>query len=107
MSTAAELEQWLRKEANDRIQKAAARRGSARVGANLTNEDRKAAHALAEQMMGRKLPKMSRAAEERSAIIEERIASKLEQEAKMLLRFAGFVASLPSEVGCISLVKSE
>ena len=89
MDTAIELEKWLRNEANGRIQKAESRRVSARAGRGCTDEDRAVGHALAEQMLGRKLPKTSRAEEEKSARIEERIASKLDHEAAMILRFAG------------------
>lgn len=92
MSTAVELESWLRSQAKDRLQKAAARRGYARAGQNLSDEDRKVAHILAEQMMGRRLPQTTRAEERKTAQIEERIASKLDQEAAMLVRFADWVA---------------
>jgi len=93
MDTANELEQWLRKEASTRIQRAKSRRSCARAGRDCTEEDRAAGHVLAEQMLGRKLPKTSRAEEEQSARIEERIASKLDLEAAMILRFADFVCS--------------
>jgi len=92
-STAAELEQWLRREADIRTKKAESRRHYARSGKNLTNEDLKLAHVLAEKMAGRKLPRRSRLEEERNNAIEERIASKLDQEAAMIRRFADFVHS--------------
>ena len=97
MSAATELEQWLRDQARTRIQQALARRSYARAGTNLTDVDRRVVHALAEQMSGRKLPKTSRADEAKSATIEEHIASKLEGEAAMLLRFAAFVCSIDAE----------
>ena len=64
MNTAIELEQWLRKETNGRIQKAGSRRADVRTGQHCTNKDRIIAHVLAEQMLGRNLPKTSRAVEE-------------------------------------------
>jgi hypothetical protein len=93
MDTAIELEEWLRKEAGERIKKSESRRYYARTSENLSEEDRKIAHTLAEQMMGRKLPKTSRAQEKKNAQMEERIASKLDREAATLLRFADFVRS--------------
>jgi hypothetical protein len=89
MDTATELEQWLRKEAQEKTKYAEARRGYARTPSS--DAERKAAHQLAQQMMGRKFKMQSRAEEEKSHKIEERIAAKLEQEAVMLLRFADFV----------------
>jgi hypothetical protein len=93
MGTSEELEIWLRKESADRDMKAKARRGYARSWSNCTDEDRVAAHALAEQMLGRKVPNTTAAQDEESATIQERIAIKLDQEAAMLLRFADFVSS--------------
>jgi hypothetical protein len=95
MNTAIELEQWLRKEAKERTKYAESRKGYARTP--VSDAERKAAHQLAQKMMGRKFPLQSREEEEKSHKIEERIAEKLEQEAEMLLRFADFVAS--GEVG--------
>lgn len=89
-----ELEHWLRKESSERIQRAAARRMYAGSGANLTDEDRKSAHRLAEQMTGRKLPKTTRAEDTKSAAIQFLIAARLDDEAAMLLRFADWVASI-------------
>jgi hypothetical protein len=94
MDTGTELEQWLRKEAGDRIQKAASRRSYAQASRGGSDEDRAVGHVLAEQMLGRKIPKQSRAEAENSAKMEERIASKLDQEAAMILRFADFVCSM-------------
>jgi hypothetical protein len=94
MDTATELEQWLRKEASERIQRAESRRTYARSGRDCTDEDKAIAHILAEQMLGRKLPKTSRTEEEKNARIEERIASRLDKEAAMILRFANFVCSI-------------
>jgi hypothetical protein len=59
----------------------------------MTQADREASHIIAQQMMGRKLPKTTRAQDERNAQREERIATKLEQEAAKILRFADFVAA--------------
>ena len=92
MNTANELERWLRKEANERLQRSESRRSGARLMANLSDEDLRSAHRLAEQMSGRKLSKQSRAQREENSKIEERIASKLDKEAEMLFRFADFVA---------------
>lgn len=93
MNTVAdELEKWLRKEAAERTAAANSRRGYARVGLNSTGKDRKAAHALTEKMLGRKIPKTTKAEEEKSAGIQERIAAKLDQEAAMILGFADFVS---------------
>jgi hypothetical protein len=89
MDTAIELEQWLRKEAHDKTKRAESRKCYARTPAS--DAERKAAHQLAQQMMGRKFPLQSMEEEEKSHKIEERIALKLEQEAAMLLRFADFV----------------
>lgn len=93
MDTAEELEQWLRNEAETRLSRAASRRGYARAGRNLNPEDRKAAHAMAEQLLGRSIPKTDPAEDEKSADVQDRIASKLEREAAKLLRFADFVYS--------------
>jgi hypothetical protein len=92
MNVADDLEKWLRKEASERTAAAISRRGYARDGFNSTDKDRKAAHALAEKMLGRKIPKTTRAEEEESAVIQERIAAKLDKEAAKLLGFADFVA---------------
>ena len=89
MDTATELEQWLREQAREKTKYAESRRGYARTP--FSDAERKAAHQLAQQMMGRKFPMQSREQEEKSHKIEERIASKLEQEAAMLLRFADFI----------------
>lgn len=91
METSVELEQWLRSEAAERTKFANARKSSARTGQNSSDEDRRVAHLMAEKMMGRKLPKTSRKQDAESAKMQERIASKLEAEATMLLRFADFV----------------
>ena len=91
MSTAVELEEWLRSEASERIKRAESRRSYVRAGINLSAEDRQIAHVLAEQMMGRKLPKSSRKQDEINAQTQERIATKLEKESTMILRFADFV----------------
>jgi hypothetical protein len=89
MDTAIELEQWLRKEAHDKTKWAESCKDYARTPAS--DAERKAAHQLAQQMMGRKFPLQSRDEEEKSHKIEEKIAAKLDQEAAMLLRFADFV----------------
>jgi len=86
------LEQWLRKEASERSQHANSRRSSALCSRNCIDEDRKIAHILAEQTLGRKIPKTSKKQDEESAAIQDRIASKLDKEAETLLRFAEFVA---------------
>jgi len=96
--TARELEKWLRDEANERIKRAASRRTYAHAGDGLTDADREAGHRIAEQMMGRNLPRRTRAEDARTARIEVRIASKLEEEAAMLLRFADWVATGCGEV---------
>ena len=92
LQIAGDLEQWLRKEASERIQRSALRRDYARAYRNLSDEDRKCAHALAERMHGRKFPRQSRAEDEANARIQERIATKLEDETAMILRFADFVS---------------
>ena len=91
METAIELEQWLRNEAAERTKCANSRKVYARAGQNSSDEERRAAHLMAEKMMGRKLPKTTRAQEAESAKVEEHIAAKLEAEAALLLRFADFV----------------
>jgi hypothetical protein len=88
-----ELEQWLRREAAARIKAANSRREYARNGVSLTDEDRNAAHAIAEHALGRKIPKTTRAEEEKAASVQEKIAAKLEQESAMILGFADYVAS--------------
>jgi hypothetical protein len=93
MSMATDLENWLRKEADDRKCKAASRRHYSTSTMNCSAEDRKIGHMIAEQMMGRKLLKTTRVEDLKNARMEERIAVKLEQEAAMLLRFADFVQS--------------
>lgn len=89
---AGELEKWLRKEAAERIAAAKSRRGYAQAGANLTDEDLEAAHVLTEKMLGRKIPKTTRAEDKKSAEIQEKIADRLEREAATILGFADFVA---------------
>lgn len=92
--TAAELEGWLRKGATDRTRQAESRRDYARSSVGLSGVDRREAHRLAEQMMGRKLPTTTRDQDRASAKCEERIAVKLDLEAAMLTRFADFISSL-------------
>jgi|GEM_PF-5224900 hypothetical protein len=93
MDTATELEQWLRKEAQEKTKYAESRKSAALAFTSETSDaDRKAAHQMAQQIMGRKFPMQSRTEEEKSNRIQIRIAAKLEQEAAMLLRFADFVA---------------
>ncbi len=70
MNTGNELEDWLRNRASQCTKQAASRRSNARSGESLTDEDCEDAH------------------------IEDRIATKLDDEAAMLLRFAGWVASV-------------
>jgi hypothetical protein len=94
METAVELEQWLRNEAAERTRYAEARKSYVKSGQNLSDEDRRIAHVIAEQMMGRKLPKTSRKQDAESAKMQERIAAKLEAQASMLLRFADFIRDL-------------
>jgi hypothetical protein len=90
MDTATEIEQWLRKEAHEKTKYAESRKSYTQAPSS--DADRKSAHQLAQQMMGRKFPMQSRVEEEKSNRIQIRIAAKLEQEAAMLLRFADFVA---------------
>ena len=92
MEIAKDLEGWLRKEAGERMRAAESRRGYASAGENLTNEGREAAHKITEQMLGRKISKSTRTEELNSARIQKNIASKLDKEAEMLIRFADFVA---------------
>ena len=94
MDTATQLEQWLRQEAAERSQRASSRRSGAMACRNCTDEDRKIAHQLAERSLGRKIPKTTRELDEASAAIQERIASKLDDEAAMLTRFADLVAEV-------------
>jgi hypothetical protein len=97
MGTSQELETWLRKEAADRKRKAESRRGDAKAGLNLTDEDREVARQMAEQMSGRRLPKTTRAQDDEYAKIQERIAAKLENEAARILLFAAYVSSMPAD----------
>jgi hypothetical protein len=92
METRQELEKWLRDRAVHCSLQAAGRRSAAREPDGFTEEDRKISHKLAEQMMGRRLPKISAAERAKNAAIDERIAKKLDEEAEMMLRFAAFVA---------------
>lgn len=95
--TARELETWLRKKAADLGKNAASRRSYAQASVDVMEETRKAGHKIAEQMMGRKIPKTSRADDLKSAAINERIAAKLEAEAAMLNRFADYAAQKAGE----------
>jgi hypothetical protein len=94
MGISEELENWLRKESADRERTAHSRRGYARAGLNCTDVGRVRAHALAEQMLGRRIPKTTMAQDDESAKIQERIALKLDREAAMLLRFAEYQANV-------------
>jgi hypothetical protein len=98
MDTATELEQWLRKEAQEKTKYAESRKSAALAFTSKTSDtERKAAHQLAQKIMGRKFPMQSRVEEEKSNRIQIRIAAKLEQEAAMLFRFADFVAEKSSQ----------
>jgi hypothetical protein len=96
MSIAVELEQWLRDEAAQKLRYAESRKQGARLTANLSDEDVESARRTAEQMMGRKLPKQSKTQRQNNSRIEERIATKLQKEGEMLIRFADFVAQTES-----------
>jgi hypothetical protein len=91
VNTALELELWLRDQARERVKNASSRRSYAQSSENLTDDDRKIAHRLAEQMFGRKLPKTTKESDQKNARLDERIAEKLDEEAAMLTRFADFV----------------
>jgi|SRR5271154_5134230 len=92
MSVADELENWLRKQAVDRIAAANSRRGYIRALADCSDEDKESAHVIAEKLAGRKIPKTTEQEDKKAAAIQERIADKLDGEASMILGFADFVA---------------
>ena len=96
MSIGDDLERWLRAEAAERTKTAAGRRGNAQT-ANATDADRKAAHKITEQMLGRKVPKTTRAQDAESDAIQERIAAKLDAEAAMITGFADWLRGLMDE----------
>jgi hypothetical protein len=88
----AEMEKWLRSEAAEKRKSAESRRGYAAAGRNENAADRKAAHAITEQLLGRKIPKTTLAQDKEAAEIQDRIAAKLEREASMIEGFADSVA---------------
>jgi len=98
MNERLKLDTWLRARANQLIARANSRRSYAEAGNNLTPDDMKAAHRIAEQMMGRKLPCQTAAQRKKSAEMEQHIASKLEAEAAMLNEFADEFTRIESQL---------
>lgn len=92
MDVGRELEVWLRDQAKERQTAAASRRGYARAGMEATDESKMVCHRIAEKMLGRTIPKTTKAEDISSARIQEIIADKLDQEAEMLIRFADHIA---------------
>ncbi len=84
------LTAWLLTEAEARTNSAESRRDTAATMRGATAEELRAAKKTAEQMHGRKLPRVSATVEsaQKSAEIDERIAAKLENEARQLLAWA-------------------
>lgn len=70
-------------------------------------KDRRIAHKLAEQMMGRRLPKTTAAEEKRSAEIDEKIAAKYEDEARQLTEWAALLASRQSDRPATELTEAQ
>ena len=77
---------WLTKESSQKALHAESRRSCVRNSENLSDEDRKIAHKLAEQMSGRRMPKQSEKQEAQNNAAELRIAAKLDAETIILQR---------------------
>lgn len=75
---------WLEEQADDRRNRAAARRETARTFRNASAADMEAARRTAEQMSGRRISKSSPAEDIEAARSNERIAAALEEEAARL-----------------------
>jgi folate-dependent phosphoribosylglycinamide formyltransferase PurN len=90
-----EISDWLRKEAESRISAASSRRANAKSMREATAEDLRTAKRMAEKMSGKKLDKVSVTTEsaKASASLDEKIAAKLEDEARQLLVWSGYLSS--------------
>ena len=77
---------WLTKESSQKALHAESRRSCVRNSENLSDEDRKIAHKLAEQISGRRMPKQSEKQEAQNNAAELRIAAKLDAETIILQR---------------------
>lgn len=94
MNIGEDLEKWLRGEAAHRLNTAEVRRGYARAGLDeLTYADRQAARTLSTKLLGRRIQQTTPEQDEQAARAQERIAAKLEAEARDILAFADFVRS--------------
>lgn len=91
------LGNWLRQEAAQRNASAHSRRSAACIERECSDEDRRIAHKMAERALGRRIPKTTRSQDEESAAIQEKIATKLESEAAMILRFADSLSAAEAE----------
>ena len=93
MSELKEIADWLQNQADERMKQAIGRRDGAKMMANATAEDLRSAKALAEKMSGHKLPGVSTDVEssKRDATIQDRIAEKLDAEARQLSAWADYL----------------
>ena len=93
------LADWLRNESEDRMKKAMSRKGYASVMENATEQELCESKSLAEKMSGRKLDLVSTSKKSATdeALIQVRIASKLEVEANQLSTWADDVLACTAE----------
>jgi len=92
--------EWLNNEAEELAKQAIARENYAKCDeTTLLKEDERRTHRMAEQMMGRKIPRSTSAELRRDAHIQRKIADKCDMESKQLSRWSDLVLSLAKEAG--------
>lgn len=96
--TLRECRQWILDEISELNKLSLYHRQSAEISrAPMSEADRKAAHQMAEQMSGRRLPKSTRANDLQNAVIDDRIADKYEKKIWRLQRYADGLAEILGE----------